>query len=80
MELHLYQSTIGPFSESRASRCYSVPWLGASTLPLIGVVLPTLQTPLADGFMGDVDPKRSKTALAHRDNSRGSGSRARPHG
>src|SRR5262245_47200195 len=25
-------------------------------LQLIGVVLPKLQTPLADGFMGDVDP------------------------
>jgi len=33
-----------------------VPWLGASTLQLIGVVLPKFQTPLADGFMRDVDP------------------------
>src|SRR5262245_18718770 len=33
-----------------------VPWLGASMLQLIGVVLPKLQTPLADGFMGDVNP------------------------
>ena len=32
-----------------------VAWLGASTLQLIGVVLPKFQTPLADGFMGDVD-------------------------
>ena len=32
-----------------------VPWLGASTLQLIRVVLPKLQTSLADGFMGDVD-------------------------
>ncbi len=32
-----------------------VPWLGASTLQLIGVVLPKLQTPLANGFMSDVD-------------------------
>src|SRR5262245_8741566 len=32
-----------------------VPGLGASTLQLIGVVLPKFQTPLADGFMGDVD-------------------------
>ena len=32
-----------------------VPWLGASTLQLIGILLPKLQTPLADGFMGDVD-------------------------
>jgi len=32
-----------------------VAWLGASTLQLIRVILPKLQTPLADGFMGDVD-------------------------
>src|SRR5262249_16131841 len=32
-----------------------VTWLGASTLQLIGVVLPNLQTPLADGLMGHVD-------------------------
>jgi hypothetical protein len=32
-----------------------VPWLGASVLQLIGVVLPKLQTPLADGLMGHVD-------------------------
>src|SRR5262249_27096003 len=32
-----------------------VSWLGASTLQLIGVVLPKFQTPLTDGFMGDVD-------------------------
>src|SRR5262245_1623241 len=32
-----------------------VPWLGASTLQLIRVVLSKLQTPLADGLMGDVD-------------------------
>src|SRR5262249_37055369 len=32
-----------------------VPWLGASTLQLIGVVLPKLQTPLADGLMSHVD-------------------------
>ena len=32
-----------------------VTWLGASTLQLIRVVLPKLQTPLADGFMSDVD-------------------------
>jgi hypothetical protein len=32
-----------------------VTWLGASTLQPIRVVLPKLQTPLADGFMGDVD-------------------------
>src|SRR5262249_20455214 len=33
-----------------------VPWLGASTLQLIRIVLPKLPTPLADGFMGDIDP------------------------
>ena len=33
-----------------------VSWLGASTLQPIRVVLPKLQTPLADGFMGDVHP------------------------
>src|SRR4030095_5487193 len=33
-----------------------VPWLGASTLQLIGVVLPKLPTPLADGLMGHHDP------------------------
>src|SRR5262249_43521662 len=33
-----------------------VPWLGASTLQLIRIVLPKLPTPLANGFMGDVDP------------------------
>src|SRR5262249_39110805 len=33
-----------------------IPWLGAATLQLIRVVLPKLQTPLADGFMGDIDP------------------------
>jgi len=32
-----------------------VPWLGASVLQLIRVVLPKLQTPLADGLMGHVD-------------------------
>jgi hypothetical protein len=32
-----------------------VPWLGASPLQLIRVVLPKLQAPLPDGFMGDVD-------------------------
>jgi hypothetical protein len=33
-----------------------VPWLGASTLQLMRIVLPKFQTPLTDGFMGDVDP------------------------
>src|SRR5262249_41957060 len=32
-----------------------VPWLGASTLQLIGIVLPKLETPLADGLVGHVD-------------------------
>jgi site-specific DNA recombinase len=32
-----------------------VPWLGASTLQLMRVVLPKLQTPLAEGLMGHVD-------------------------
>jgi len=32
-----------------------VTWLGASVLQLIRVVLPKLQTPLADGLMGHVD-------------------------
>jgi site-specific DNA recombinase len=32
-----------------------VPGLGASTLELIGIVLSKFPTPLADGFMGDVD-------------------------
>jgi hypothetical protein len=29
-----------------------VPCLGASVLQLIGIILPKLPTPLADGFMG----------------------------
>ena len=32
-----------------------VPWLGASTLQPIGIGLAKLETPLADGLMGDVD-------------------------
>jgi site-specific DNA recombinase len=32
-----------------------VAWLGASTFQLIRIVLPKFQTPLADGFMRDVD-------------------------
>src|SRR5215471_10534033 len=32
-----------------------VPWLGASTLQLIRVILPKLATPLADRFVGHVD-------------------------
>lgn len=39
--------------------CIQVPrvlGLGTSTLPRMRIVLPTLQTPLTDGCMGDVDP------------------------
>src|SRR5215470_2766925 len=32
-----------------------VPWLGPSTLQLIGVVLPKFQTPLADGLVRHID-------------------------
>src|SRR5215471_15124851 len=32
-----------------------VPWLGASTLQLIGVVLPKFPTPLADGLVRHID-------------------------
>jgi hypothetical protein len=37
-----------------------ITWLSASTLQLIRIALPELQTPLANGFMGDVD-----TAFEH---------------
>src|SRR5438132_10677765 len=40
-----------------------VPWLGASTLQLIRVVLPTFQTPLTDGFMSDVDAALTQELL-----------------
>src|SRR5215510_10877025 len=40
-----------------------VPWLGASTLQLIGVVLPKFPAPLADGFMRDVDPAFTEELL-----------------
>src|SRR6187397_422930 len=40
-----------------------VPWLGASMLQLIGVVLPKFQTPLTDGFMGDVDAALTQELL-----------------
>src|SRR5262245_48927721 len=40
-----------------------VPGLGTSTLQLIGVVLPKFQTPLADGFMRDVDPALEQDLL-----------------
>ena len=33
-----------------------VSWLGASTLQPIRIILPKLETSLADGFLGDVDP------------------------
>src|SRR5262249_29594499 len=40
-----------------------VPWLGASVLQLIRVVLPKLQTPLADGLVGDVDAALAQELL-----------------
>jgi len=40
-----------------------IPWLGTSTLQLICIVLPKLQTPLADGFMGDVDTASTEQLL-----------------
>src|SRR5215470_8630847 len=46
------------FAINRQKHFVEVPlvtWLGASMLQPIRVVLPKLQTPLADGFMGDVD-------------------------
>src|SRR5262245_59533372 len=46
------------FTINRQKHFVQVPfvaWLGASTLQPIRVVLPKFQTPLADGFMGDVD-------------------------
>jgi hypothetical protein len=41
-----------------------VPWLGTSTLQLMRIVLPTWQTPLPDGFMGDVETA-CKQQLVH---------------
>jgi hypothetical protein len=38
------------------SRVPLVPWLGASMLQLIRIVLPKFQTPLADGLMSHLDP------------------------
>ena len=32
-----------------------VPWLGSSVLQLIGIILPKLATPLADGLVGHGD-------------------------
>jgi hypothetical protein len=40
-----------------------VAWLGGSAVQLIRVVLPKLQTPLANGFMGDVNPKFAQQFL-----------------
>src|SRR5262245_998779 len=40
-----------------------VPWLGASVLQRIRVVLPTLQTPLADGLMSHVDATLAQDLL-----------------
>jgi hypothetical protein len=39
-----------------------IPWLGTSTLQLICIVLPKLQTPLADGFMGGKRSRGTTTA------------------
>jgi len=49
-----------------APEAFQVPfvaWLRASVPQLISVVLPKLQTPLADGFMGDVDPALEQQLL-----------------
>src|SRR5262249_25771439 len=46
------------FAMNRQKHLVQIPlvsWLGTSTLQSIGIVLAKLQTPLADGFMGDVD-------------------------
>jgi hypothetical protein len=40
-----------------------IPWLGASVLQLIRVVLPKLPTPLADGLMGHVDATLAQDLL-----------------
>jgi hypothetical protein len=40
-----------------------IPWLGASTLQLIGVLLPKLQTPLADGFVRHIDAALTQELL-----------------
>src|SRR5215510_15090905 len=40
-----------------------VPWLGASTLQLIGIVLPKLQTPLADGLVRHLDAALTQELL-----------------
>src|SRR5215471_6817543 len=47
------------FAMNRQKHLVQVPlvtWLGASMLQPVRVVLPKFQTPLANGFMGDVDP------------------------
>jgi hypothetical protein len=61
------------FAMDREKHLIEVPLvtrLGASTLPLLGVVLPKLQTPLADGFIGDIDTackeERLHVAIAER--------------
>src|SRR5215813_4766158 len=54
------------FTRNRQKHFVQVPfvaWLSASTLQLIRVVLPKFQTPLADGFMGDVDPALEQDLL-----------------
>jgi hypothetical protein len=47
-----------PFTIDRQKHLSQVPlvtWLGSSVLQPIRIILPKLQTPLADGFMRDVD-------------------------
>jgi len=47
-----------PLPRDRHKHLVQVPfvaWVGASTLQPIGIVLPPLQTPLAEGFVGDVN-------------------------
>src|SRR6516162_1873770 len=54
------------FAIDREEHLIEVPfvaWLGASMLQLIGIILAKLQTPLADGFMGDVDPTLEQDLL-----------------
>ena len=49
-----------------------VPCVGASTLQRIGIILPELQPPLPDGFMGDVDAAFEQQLLARRGGVKGS--------
>jgi hypothetical protein len=49
--------------EKYLSQVPLVTWLGASMLQLIRVVLPKLPTPLADGFVSDVDAALAQQLL-----------------